>query len=244
MEKDFYWEIKEITTQKQLKEFIKKNKTHMNSYDWLLVTKLEAMSPEIAQDYNEEIDWQYYCTFGDLKESLIEANIGFIDWYSVSKFQNISLNFIKKYEDKLSFDKLIKNEYIRSKGMYSEVYRMYTERSKNPKYLAVWEENTKKSMFYCPIKKIATPVLDVGIVEEKEIELSEDEILKMSKNQMKEFLNEKGIRVYYHDTIGILRNKIKESQGDKDDSSKRSEDKIRTPRSDSERKTTGHKIRK
>jgi len=242
MPKDLYWEIQELHSTKQLIEFIKTLKENLSRYDWLLLTKSSHMTKKLIEEYSEDIDWQYYCTFNsDLSIDFLERNIGFINWYSTSAFQSLTLAFIKKYEDKLSFNKLITNDYIRRSNFFTEVYNMYKERLKKPAYVQVWEENKKNSIFKADIKPIRSSfvaktekVVEAKeevkpVVQEKKIYTDAD-LLKMSKQEMKQVLSELDIRIYYHDTLEILRNKIKESQGEKkNDSTERSEDQVRTP---------------
>jgi hypothetical protein len=213
METDFYWEIRDIGTNKELVSFIKKNKDKMSKYDWLQVTKSPYFSLNMVPNHIEDIDWQYLCTFYQLPVNFLDKHAFYLDWFSVSALQNLSLDFIKKYEDKLSFDKLITNDNIRLSKILTEVNNMYEKRKKKTEYLDIWDNNRKNSIF-----THKAPVIERKEVEDKpKVKVKKykmDELHKLKKDQLKSILTEKKIRVYYHDTLDELKDKILKSQED------------------------------
>jgi hypothetical protein len=206
MEHDFYWDfVLNIKSNKELIRFTEKNKKFFSKYDWLLVTKSDYFNINMIEKYADDLDWQYLTSFYQLPEKLLEEYVGFVDWYSVSAFQNISLKFIKKYEDKLSFDKLTRNEHIRYSVHLKEVEKMYEERKDKPKYQKVWTENFHNSMFK-PSKSL--PTSNYSPVEEKKEVYTLEKLAKLSKQELKDILQKLNIRVYYHDTLDMLKQKI------------------------------------
>jgi len=218
MKQDFYWDIVEIKNTKEFINFIETNKEEMKRYDWLLITKKEFMTDEIMEKYSERVDWEYYCTFKkNLSETFLEKNIGVINWYAISRFQNLSIKFIKKYEDRLSFDKLLINDNIRKTKALDETLKMYQERAADPEYLQIWEENFKNSMFSKIFKK-GIKAAPKEIIDPLKFRYTDEMLIRMNKKELKEVLHERNIRVYYHDTLDVLKNKIRESQGEKNGS--------------------------
>jgi len=209
---DFYWEIRDIGTNKELLSFIKKNKDQLSKYDWLQITKSPYFSLNMVPNHIEDIDWQYLCTFYQLPVNFLDKYAFYLDWFSVSSLQNLSLDFIKKYEDKLSFDKLITNDHIRVSKILTEVNNMYEKRKKKTEYLDIWDNNRKHSIF-----THKAPVIERKETEDKKPKIKKydmKELHAMKKDQLKLILAEKKIRVYYHDTLDELKEKILKSQED------------------------------
>jgi len=139
--------IREIKTNKELESFIKENGTDLGEFNWHLITKSPGFSIKLASIYSDYIDWSWLCTFNDLSEDIIEGNLGYINWYSVSSFQNISYSFIKKYKDLLSMDKVIRNERVVKMKEYDKIYKIYESMKNDKKYQKVWENNLNNSLF-------------------------------------------------------------------------------------------------
>jgi hypothetical protein len=203
-----WWEIDNtIYNNKQLVKFINENKDDFTSYEWLIVSKSQFLDNGLIETFKDKLDWQYMSAFKKFEERELRKYSDYIDWYSVSRFQNLSLKFIKDHDDQLSFDELVRNENFLESSILSEIIKMYEEKKDKEKYKKIWNENKENNSLFKPSKPVSF------VKSESEKVYSSDEILKLSKNEMKEILSIKGIRTYYHDTLEILRNKVTESQG-------------------------------
>jgi hypothetical protein len=203
-----WWEIDNtIYNNKQLVKFINENKDDFTAYEWLIVSKSQFLDNNLIENYKDKLDWQYISAFKKLEEKELRKYSDYIDWYSVSRFQNLSLKFIEENESQISFDELIKNESFLETSYLSKIIKMYEERKDKEKYKKIWIENKENNSLFKPVKSIS-----IKQVEDAKI-YNEEEILKLSKNEMKEILSDKNVRTYYHDTLEVLRKKIIESQG-------------------------------
>jgi hypothetical protein len=199
---DLKFEIEEIKNAKELENFINKNGTNLGELNWHMITKSPAFSVKMIDKYSDHLDWQWLCTFYDLNESILEKYTGMIDWYSVSSFQNLSLKFIKKYKDMLSMDKVIRNDRIIKSIDYMKIYDIYNKLKDDKHYQEIWHNNLMSNSLFRP--------LNTAVPAKKKPKAAK-KIIKLSKNAMKKILKKRGVRVLYHDTLDILREKMAES---------------------------------
>lgn len=223
--KGFYmlvYELEEITTKRELRKFINKNEERMDSYHWYLVCKCPAFSVDIAEEYSELVDWEYISTFVPMKIAFMKKHFDKLNMYSVSRFQPLTLNFIKEKKDSLSMRKIMQNEKVMALPESDAIRKMYIKMKKTKKYQKIWDavdENTK--IFRRPTKRASTtPIRSSKESETEGIQIEVEEIPevkvidfdKMKKNDLKTYLKDKGVRVYYHDTIPMLREKVVQLQ--------------------------------
>jgi hypothetical protein len=202
----FWWEIaNSVYNNKQLVKYINENKDEFTSYEWLIVSKSPFLDLSLIEAFKEKLDWQYMSAFRKFEEKELKKYADYLDWLSVSRFQNLSMRFIKEYEDQLSFEELIKNEFLLETSVLAKIIAMYNERKDNPKYKKIWDENRRRNTLFTPSKG-----LNIKVVEDKIY--SDEELNAMSKDELKKILSDKNIRTYYHDTLDILKNKIIELQ--------------------------------
>ena len=104
-----YWE--DICKYQILSEdFIEKNK---NFIDWNLISKFQTLSESFIEKYKHSLKWDYIVQMQTLSEPFIEKMYNFekssentegetfIYWELISYFQDLSLPFIKQYENLL-----------------------------------------------------------------------------------------------------------------------------------------------
>jgi hypothetical protein len=200
-------DLRRIRNTKDLIDYIEKNIKAMTDYDWYFVTNSDHFNLRLASEYAEYVDWSSICTYRrDLPETFMRKNAGYLDWYSVSCFQKLGKSFMRDFEDKLSLDKLVGNEYfIENAELGTFASSLYDKRKDNQKYKSVWNKNLENSIFK-PSRKIT---LTNNFSETKKY--TEEEVDNLSKNEMKAILTSRGIRAYYHDTVQQLKKKILEN---------------------------------
>jgi hypothetical protein len=194
-------EIREIKNAKELESFINKNGTDLGELNWHMITKSSGFSLKMINKYSDHLDWQWLCTFYDLTEEVMDEYSGYLDWYSVSSFQKLSFNFIKKYKDVLSMDKVIRNDYVIKMNEHEKIYAMYQKMNQDKKYQDIWKSNLQKNSLFRPMD-MPSPIKKAK---------SRPARINMSKDQIKKILSKRGIKVMYHDTLDVLRKKMKDS---------------------------------
>jgi hypothetical protein len=201
--KDFYWEFKFMNSYREYIKFVSDNKDEFTPYDWLQVSKSQYFKTDMIDAYSDHLDWGYLCTFLNLDIRTMERYSDYLDWYAVSALQPLTLNFIKKHEKELSFNKLISNENIRSTSLFTDVNRMYEQRKNKPEYQQRWKDNLENSTTFRPSRPMQK------FVFESKPKYTEEQINKMKKDQLKQILKDNNVRVLYHDTMDELKEKIK-----------------------------------
>jgi hypothetical protein len=204
--------ISKLKNYKELQEFIRENGEKLNDYQSYLVTISPYFNLKLINENNATFfDWSEICTnHRDLSETFMEKYAAYLDWYSISAFQKLSIKFIKKFEDKLSFNVLMGNEnFINSTETISIISKMYEVRKEKSSYQNIWKKNLMNSIFK-PYKSISITNSDYND------KYTLEDLKGKSKEELKQILSEKGIRAYYHDTLDILKQKI--IGGDNNDS--------------------------
>jgi len=226
-EKDY--ELQEdITTVKELERFITRNKDEMDSYQWFLVTKNSAFNLKVAESHSEYVDWEWISTFYDLSESFMTHHFDKLNMYCISRFQSMSFKFISDHKEELSIDQILFNNKIRMLKDFLKIQTLYDELSKDDKYKRIWNTNQKNSKLFCPplvsnsssmktfkeFKEVVAEEIPKEIIVEKprrtckkEKVIPKIDIESMNKTQLREFLISKEIKVLYHDTMDILKEK-------------------------------------
>lgn len=201
---DRIYEINKITRVKDLEKFITKHENHLTRYEWFLISDNKALNVNLIEKYSETIDWEWISIFRKLPVRFMETNLGYVNIYCISRYQNLTYNFIKKYKDTLSMDQVIKNNNVMKLPEFLEIRSWYEKMKNKKKYQKVWEEN-KNNMTVFKSRKL----------RQQNIKKSDEEIdellSKMAKNQLKSILKKAGIKFYYHDTVPVLKDKIKEN---------------------------------
>jgi len=198
-------QINEIKSKEGLLKYIKDYHKQLNEFEWFLITKSQYFTFDIAEKYSEYVDWEWICSTISLSEKIIKSNMGYVNWYAISAFQDLSWKFINDFKDKLSINNLINNEILRGKPYYSKIVKLYEKTKDDPEYQNIWKINLNNSMFKSSKKTI------LGKNDSLTIFYPVDNLEKMNKKDMKILLEKRGVRTYYHDTLEILKEKIRSS---------------------------------
>lgn len=206
-DKERYYEIESITNKKDLLKYIKINEKVLTSFDWLVITKLSCFSLDLIEKYEEYVDWIWICSSYMLSEKQIKNNLAYVDWYGISAFQDLSWEFIDEFKDQLSIDVLLLNENLRSKPYFTSIEALYQETKKLTKYRKTWKKNLNNSMFR-PTKKLE--LAEAGTLSNT-LWMTPPNLDSMSKQEMKDLLTQRDVKTFYHDTLEILKQKIRSS---------------------------------
>jgi hypothetical protein len=229
------YDLESIKKTRDLEHYISEFKDEMTNYEWLLVTKSEAFNLDVAEQHIENINWSYLCTFYKLPIKFMEKHFEYLDLYSVSAFQVLTFKFIEAYKESLSMDKVIKNESVRNMPEYSKVNDMYLKMSKEERYTNLWAQHKEKSMFVAKKTKILTSaaskkepekpkykkkdlenmkkpeLIDKILSKQKRVRYNESDLDGIKKSVLHDILEERGVKIYYHDTVDELKQKVLDS---------------------------------
>jgi hypothetical protein len=202
-------EIRELKNARDLDSFIEKNGTNLGEFNWHLITKSPAFNMKMVDKYADHLDWQWLTTFSELSENLIEKYIGYVDWYSVSTFQKLNYNFIKKYKDLLSMDKVVSNEHVIKDKDHLKIIALYDKIKDDPKYQKIWADNLDKNSIFKPSNFNVS--IKPALNKNKKVKQASAPV-EMTKDEMKKILQKRGVKVLYHDTVDILKRKLRKSE--------------------------------
>lgn len=207
------WEIKKLTSSKDLRKYLEEYEADLDDADWVAVKKNSALDNSLIKDYAESLPMNTLSAERELPADILEENIETVDWFVISLFYSMSSKFITKYKERLSLNKCLKNEHL-GRDTMKVVQKLFKENN-DPAHHKIWDENIQKSKMFRvypanpeysdyieqkksnkgkTIKAIADPKIDFS---------------KMSRSELKAYLENKEIRVYYHDTVSMLIEKCK-----------------------------------
>lgn len=227
------WDIRSIRSSGELKKYLERNSSKLDAYDWIHVTRHTNFTNDLIEMYPDKISWSFLCTFSNLSVEIMDKYSEKLEWYSISAFQVLTKGFIEKYQHKLSLPKVLKNEKTPShlRGFIQELIEI----NDDPSHHKRWDQNLRDAKVFCPkdfkghykdyndktlmagtdewalvqSRKRKTKVVKKVVEEKPKVET---DYSSLSKAQLKEILKERNVRVYYHDTLDILRKKCKESE--------------------------------
>jgi len=207
------WTIKKITTFKELKKFLEENDGDLDDNDWVAVKGNPALDNSLIKEYAGSLPMNTLSSDRELPLDIIEENEDSIDWHTVSMFYHLTEKFIQKHKDQLSLNKCLKNEFL-SKNALALVTKLFKQKD-NPEHHKIWDENIQKSKMF----RVSPPNPQYSDYQKKETKQHKVhskknvpanlDFSKMSRTELKNYLESKNIRVYYHDTISILIEKCK-----------------------------------
>ena len=221
------YKIATISNIKELEKFIEKNISLLDKSDWYHISKCPGWNNSLLDKYPDDLPWSSICTFKQLSCDIMDRHSDKLDWYSVSAFQQLSEEFIRKYVHRLSLNKLESNERI-GRDLAPLIKELYTKYD-DPSHHKVWDMNLKNSKNFCP-KGFTGRYTDYN---EKTNLPWDTEICRrppgrtknpcigrkpkidydtLSKAELKNILSKRNVRVYYHDTLTILREKCRNSE--------------------------------
>lgn len=225
------FDMMQATTLKELKRIIEDNYDKMTNSDWYRLIKSPGWSNQLIDTYSEKLQWDSLCVFKTLTVDILERYIDKLDWYAVSCFQPLTVDFINKYVHKLSLNRLIYNEKI-GKDAQSLARKLYAQYD-DPPHHKVWDINLSKCIVICPKnfkgkftdydentplpgeEKVGKTPAKKSVKKEKskkEVKPIKIDYSTLSKAELKEILAKRNVRVYYHDTLAILREKCQNSE--------------------------------
>jgi hypothetical protein len=204
------YDLESIKKTRDLEKYISQHKENMTKYEWLLITKSNGFTLDIAERYPEHIDWQYLCAFHKLPINFMEKYFDYLDIYSISALQVLTYKFIEKYKERLSMDKIIENKSARNMSRFPEIKEIYKNMSKQKKYIKLWKSYKENSMFKSSKRKIATPKL--ANAESEKSKLKKDDLEQMKKSELQKILEDMQIGYYYKNTVPELIEKILSKQ--------------------------------
>ena len=207
MSYDFDYEkedkIRNIGTQRLLKEYIAANAKTLNRYQWYLISKSKYFNLEMVRDeYLGMLDWEAISMNIPLSIKELETYSGYVNWFCVSAFQKLTINFIEKYKDFLSLDVLLNNSSL-DKETEAYAQKVYRENN-NMEHYIVWRDNLINARTFRPHIEIEskTPII-VNCPDN-------DAISKMQKAELKQYLDQYHVRYLYKNTLDELKNMLRE----------------------------------
>lgn len=191
------YDVLNLTTKNEVINAIEKYGNELEKYEWTLLEKSPAFKIEYATDYLDKLNWDYLSVFYNFTEDELIEYEGYYQWYPISAFNNLSIDFIKNHKDILSLDVLYKNDKL-TKDAAEYARKLYLENN-DDQHQTIWLNNLSKCKIMAP-KNINTKIIKKKPRLPKEID-------KMSKDECKEFLDKYNIKYLYKDTLDILRKK-------------------------------------
>ena len=167
---------------------------------------IKYLSENSIKKYKNELNMFVVLSNNSLSEEFIEKEIIEIGlWYEISKYQKLSEEFIKKYEDKINFNLLSMNEHVKVKslGKFSGWINMNFLRGQNTKVnLKERQEENEKNFRIYKIFDCNEELLNKnGLYVNKEVK----DMINRFENMDKNILNHK----YIEKDLSYLENKIK-----------------------------------
>ena len=201
-------DIKNMST-KDLVIYIKE--TNLSLYEWIAIFESENFTNSIIDKFGDDIPWNVLIMFTRVSEKYLEKYYDKLtDKYLLSITQDLSYNFVEAHKDELSLDILAKRNELTDSSKIKTLYVSLSDK----KHKKIWEKNFNNNKVFSPLKSKFEYELDVnGLEREVTTPKPKTDYSKMSKTELKAILERRGVRVYYHDTIEVLVNKCKESEG-------------------------------
>lgn len=196
-------QIENIQTSSGLKKFLKEHEHKLAPHEWLYVCMNKNFSLDLVSDDTlDRLPWEYLCMSTELSNEQLEKYADYLNWYCVSAFQRLSWEFINKHKNELSLDILLTNNKITDSSVIEKIEDLYMKNN-NMEHWEIWKNNLKATKTFRPEMKKS--------FQKDEPEITNKQIDKMQKDEVKRHLDEFHIRYLYHDTIAVLRNKLKDA---------------------------------
>ena len=189
--------IKSISSEKGLIDFIMKNHKEFNFTIWNIIATHKNFSDSVLESVEEVANWEYFCMFYSIPERLLIKNEKRLFWYHVSLFQPLSEKYIKTHQNLLCLEPLTRNSEL-SQNAKSLAFNLLKEHdnAKTQKYI---EKHLYKTMFY----------RDRNISKTKMPPTNDYSTIR--KPELKRILDERGIPYNSGDPVVLLRQKCAES---------------------------------
>jgi len=232
------WKMRNAKSSFELLSLMDKYKGTLTPSIWAAIFRSKYFSQKIYKDFESLIPWEHIALFQEVPEEYIERYIDRFDYYEISCFYPLSAGFIKKHYHLLSLDRLANNEKL-EKGAHDLAVRLYAKFKDSPEFHKRWDTNLRESTAFCPRNfrgrygdyTVETPypeykplslkkkepkkqnIIQTTPAQPKKRTPKPEDYLGKTKAELKAILTKRNVRVYYHDTLDILRAKCAESEG-------------------------------
>lgn len=202
-------QIKNLS-KKEIQEILK-NPDNISDMEWKVISSNPNFHPSMVEEfYFGLLSWEHITIFRQLSISDIEKYKEYVDWYAVSALYKLPADFVNKFVDRLSLDKLVDNQAL-SRDVH-ELAEKLLAKNNDPEHHLIWDDNLRKSTTFCP-RNFVGRYKDYKVPRKaKKVKKKPVDYSSMKKADLKQILIKRGVRVYYHDTLDILIQKCKESE--------------------------------
>lgn len=230
MRKSKYYDLHQALNSKEIEKIIDEiGKENLFPEEWAVISCSRKITEKQIEKWSKYLDWEAIPLFYNLSLNFIEKNLKKINQYTFAKFQKVPFSFIQKNKNILYLpgflfnEKIPSNEKNKIKTLISfmekekkkywkelEEKSFFRKKINNKKEIISFEKlskTTKENKVLKTIKKERK-----NIKKEKAIFKKTKDYLGLKKNELKNILLKRNVKVFYHDTIDILIKKCKESE--------------------------------
>ena len=230
MRKSKYYDLHQALNSKEIEKIVDEiGDNNLFPEEWAVISCSKKITEKQIEKWSKYLDWEAIPLFYNLSLNFIEKNLKKINQYTLAKFQKVPFSFIQKNKNILYLPGFLFNEkisFIEKNKIETLVSSVKKEKKK------YWEELEKKSFFGKKTnnkKEIISfekpskttkenKVLETTKKERKNIKEEKTTFKKtkdysgLKKNELKNILLKRNVKVFYHDTVEILIKKCKESE--------------------------------